>query len=178
MPPSCLPHLSKSRCRRSARQRSCSTCAISLGAGRTIARADAQRQGICFALELGNDLPPVRVDSVQIEHVISNLLRNATEAMIATPSSGSQPLEISLRTRADQGGVEFAISDCGPGLSPQIAAHLFEPFQSTKPHGMGLGLAISRGIIETHGGRLWATPNSERGMTFRFTIPMEGSQHE
>ena len=141
-----------------------------------LANSETRGRGISIVLELAENLPPALVDDVQIEQVVLNLLRNGAEALA---SADAPQRELRVRTaRADDGSIEVAISDSGPGLPPQLAAKLFEPFFTTKPDGVGLGLAISRSIIENHGGRIWVTPNPERGVTFRFTIPVETQTHE
>lgn len=112
-------------------------------------------------------LPPVAINRIQIQQVMLNLVRNAVEAM-----SGMPRRELTIESRAAaEGGAEVCISDTGPGLAPEIEARLFRPVVSTKEAGMGVGLSISRSIIEAHGGRLWATRNREGGMTFHFTLP-------
>ncbi|HEX7044356.1 MAG TPA: ATP-binding protein, partial [Burkholderiales bacterium] len=141
-----------------------------------LANSETRGRGISIVLELADNLPPALVDDVQIEQVVLNLLRNGAEALA---SADAPQRELRVRTaRADDGSIEVAISDSGPGLPPRLAAKLFEPFFTTKPDGVGLGLAISRSIIENHGGRIWVTPNPERGVTFRFTVPVETQTHE
>jgi PAS domain S-box-containing protein len=113
----------------------------------------------------------VLVNRVQIQQVIVNLVRNAFEAM-----ADQEFREVTLATRiVDDGMVEVAVADVGPGIPDQIAGQLFEPFVSTKQDGMGLGLSISRSIIEAHGGRLTAEPNPGGGTIFRFTLPSDGA---
>ncbi|MBS0643660.1 MAG: PAS domain S-box protein [Proteobacteria bacterium] len=108
----------------------------------------------------------VVVDKVQLQQVILNLMRNAIEAMQET-----QRRELTLATRqvGDQ-MAEISVSDTGPGIAPDVAHRLFQPFVTTKPHGMGVGLSISRTIVESHGGRLWVEPNPEGGTIFRMTV--------
>jgi len=118
-------------------------------------------------------LPPVHVDRVQIQQVLVNLLRNAVEAMSQSPKR-----ELSLMVkRHDAERVEVVVRDTGPGIAPVIAEQLFKPFVTTKPHGMGIGLAISKTIIEAHGGELTAEPNPEGGTIFRFTVPAASDQN-
>ncbi len=107
------------------------------------------------------------VDAIQIEQVLVNLLLNALEA-VSAPGAGDQ-ITMTVGALAD-GSIEIAVSDPGRGLG-DVAERVFDAFFSTKPTGLGMGLAISRSIVESHGGRLWATPNSNRGTTFRFTVP-------
>lgn len=114
------------------------------------------------------DLPPVLADRVQIQQVLVNLLVNAVEAMAASPQR-----ELTLAVaRHDPGFVEVIVTDSGPGIDPAIAERLFIPFVTTKPHGMGIGLAISKSIIEAHGGAMTAGANPTGGAQFRFTIPV------
>jgi len=108
----------------------------------------------------------VLVDRIQIQQVILNLVRNAMEAM---QEVATRQLEISTR-RVDPETVEIAVRDTGPGIAPEIAAKLFQPFVTTKPQGMGVGLSISRTIVEAHGGRLWAESNLRGGTIFRLTL--------
>ena len=123
--------------------------------------------GYSLKLELAPGLPPVFADRVQIEQVIVNLLRNATEAM---RDEKTRKLFVSTRL-TDSGQLEIAVADTGPGIPPEIEAHLFEPFVSTKDKGMGVGLSISRTILEAHGGRIWMEHNSDGGATFRVCLP-------
>ena len=106
--------------------------------------------------------------------MILNLIKNAVEAMSAVEEG---PRELLLSSGKDESqDVLVAVQDSGPGLDPESAGRLFDTFYTTKPDGMGMGLAISRSIIEAHGGRLWATGNSGRGATFHFTLPSEGAK--
>lgn len=141
-----------------------------------LAAAETRRRGIAITLDLAPDLPRASVDEVQIEQVVLNLLRNGADALASTDGS---PRELRVCTATtNEASIEISVSDTGPGLPPRLAAKLFEPFFSTKPDGMGLGLAVSRTIIETHGGRIWVTPNPNRGVTFHVTIPLEMHLHE
>ena len=123
-------------------------------------------------------LPHVLVDRVQIQQVLVNLIRNALEAMLPDDAGddGAPPRPRELIVTAAAVGpemVEVGVADTGPGLAPEIAGRLFNPFVSTKPGGMGMGLSICRSIVEAHGGRLWAEPNRDGGAVFRFTLPTE-----
>ncbi|MGZ3257220.1 MAG: ATP-binding protein, partial [Croceibacterium sp.] len=109
----------------------------------------------------------VLVDRVQIQQVLLNLIRNAVEAMHHLPHGR---LTIGAIERSD-GFMEVIVSDSGPGLAPEIAANLFAPFQSTKATGMGVGLSISRTIIEAHEGRIWTDASPFGGTSFHFTLP-------
>ena len=107
------------------------------------------------------------VDRVQIQQVLINLVRNAMEAM-----RDSERRELLVRTVAgSRGAVTVEVSDTGPGISDEIAARLFQPFVTSKPGGMGIGLSISRRIVEAHGGELSASRNADGGATFRFSLP-------
>ena len=122
--------------------------------------------------ELDPKAGPVLVDRIQIEQVVLNLIRNAIEAMADTARR-----ELTIATAAlDNGLYEVRIADTGTGIAEDIAAHLFQPFVTTKPRGMGVGLSISRTIIEAHGGRLWAEPNPGGGTVFRFTLRAHGEE--
>jgi C4-dicarboxylate-specific signal transduction histidine kinase len=132
-------------------------------------RGDALRNNVSLQTELGSQLPPVLGDRVQLQQVVLNLVMNGIEA-IRTLDDRTRQLRIrSARDEANQ--VVVAIADSGPGIDPQVVGRIFEPFYTTKPQGTGMGLAISRSIIEAHGGRLWAEPNTPRGATFQCTLP-------
>jgi signal transduction histidine kinase len=120
-------------------------------------------------MELAERLPAVQGDRVQLQQVMLNLLINAIEAMSGM-SEGSRELLISTQ-KTESEGVLFTARDSGPGLAPESADRLFESFYTTKPGGLGMGLSISRSIIEAHKGRLWATANTPRGAVFQFTLP-------
>lgn len=132
------------------------------------AAMEANDLGIALLLDLSPDPLDVQADAIQIEQVMLNLVRNGFEAMAHT--NGERQLRIQTRT-ADDGTAEFAVHDTGEGVEATIAGRLFDPFFTTRRDGLGLGLAISRSIVEAHGGRLWTTPNAPRGSTFRFTLP-------
>lgn len=125
---------------------------------------------VCVRLSLGHNLPRVLADPVQIQQVVVNLTRNACDAMSATDAARRR---LTIRTARVAGAVEVALCDAGAGIPDGGGERLFEPFFSTKPDGMGMGLSISRSIIEAHGGRISAKPNRQRGATFRFTLPVE-----
>ena len=146
-----------------------------------LAVVGAKERGVAVALRIDPGLPPVLADRIQVEQVLFNLMRNALEVMGdgEAPASGGDGARAPPRHRelvvsaapAGPGAVEVAVADTGPGLAPELAGRLFEPFVSTKPGGMGVGLAICRTIVEAHGGRLWAEPNPGGGAVFRFTLP-------
>lgn len=131
-----------------------------------LALVGAKESGILVRMELSPDLPAVLVDRIQIQQVVLNLVRNSVEALVGSPRR-----EVTIKTGASGPMVEVAVADTGPGLDAAVAKQLFQPFITTKSKGMGLGLSISRSIIDAHGGRLWATTNSGGGVTFRFTLP-------
>ncbi len=130
--------------------------------------AHAREGGVEVRLELPESLPLVRGDMIQIEQVILNLARNSLEAM-GGDQGGVRRLTFGASARGGQ-AVEVAVEDTGPGLTPDAAQRAFEPFFSTKKKGMGIGLSISRSIVEAHHGRLWCTADVEGGATFRFTL--------
>ena len=128
--------------------------------------------GIEVSLELSQDLPPVLIDCIQIQQVVLNLVRNSIDAL-----SASESRRIVVATVQRDGVVEVEVSDTGPGLAPDIEPRLFEPFVSSKPDGIGIGLSICRTIVEGHGGEITAETREGGGMTFRFSVPVhsEGS---
>ena len=128
--------------------------------------SDIRRNSVTVNLELGENLPKVVGDRVQLEQVLMNLMLNAIEAM--RDSNGN--LTITSNPTED-GHLLISVSDTGVGIPTDKADRIFDTFFTTKPQGTGMGLAISRSIVESHGGRLWATSNSGRGSTFRFTVP-------
>jgi PAS domain S-box-containing protein len=130
-------------------------------------------QEVRLGLDLDDGAPTVLVNRVQIQQVIINLIRNAFEAM-----ADQESRQVTLSTRAlDDHMIEIAIADIGPGIPCDISGRLFEPFVSSKHDGMGLGLSISRSIIEAHNGQLTAEPNPGGGTIFRFTLPTGGAAH-
>jgi PAS domain S-box-containing protein len=138
---------------------------------------EARRHQVAVRTELAAGLPLVRGDRVQVQQVLLNLAMNGLDAMKAVTE---RPRELVIRARLhDAGTVLVAVQDRGIGLDAQSRERLFEPFYTTKPDGMGMGLAISRTIIEAHGGRLWPVANGDYGATFQFTLPSdEGKQHD
>jgi len=134
-----------------------------------LAQSEARRNRVSLQRELRNDLPLVRGDRVQLQQVILNLIVNGLEAI---SKNGDSARELIVRSDLDDDGkVIIAVSDSGEGLDAANSEHLFDAFFTTKPDGMGMGLAISRTIIEAHGGRLWATANSPKGAVFQFSLP-------
>jgi PAS domain S-box-containing protein len=131
--------------------------------------SELQRSRMILRPELAEDLPPVTGDRVQLQQVILNLLRNAADAMSGVDD---RPRKLVIRTERDEGDrVRLTVQDTGVGFEPQAAGRLFEAFYTTKSGGMGIGLSVSRSIIESHHGRLWAAPNDGPGATFSFSIP-------
>src|SRR5262249_23606587 len=113
-------------------------------------------------------------DRVQLQQVILNLVMNGIEAM---SSVADRPRELLVRSRRHESDhVLVAVQDVGIGIEPENQKRIFETFYTTKPQGMGMGLAIARSIIENHGGRLWAVPNDGPGMTFQFALPMRATR--
>jgi two-component system, LuxR family, sensor kinase FixL len=135
----------------------------------TLSRGEVHRNLVKFGHQLSDDLPLVFADRIQLQQVILNLIMNGIEAMSGVVDR-SRELHISSG-RHDSNGVLVAVRDSGKGIAPESLDHLFETFFTTKPDGMGMGLAICRSIIEAHGGRLWASPNSPQGAVFQFTLP-------
>lgn len=135
-----------------------------------LCRSDLQRKATRLRPELANDLPVVLGDRIQLQQVILNLLMNAADAMLAIDD---RPREIHIKTELDADDlVRVTVRDNGVGFDSRDADKLFEAFFSTKPQGMGIGLSVSRSIIESHHGRIWAVKNDDRpGATFMFTIP-------
>jgi PAS domain S-box-containing protein len=138
-------------------------------------RNEAARYSIPIRAELASGLPKVEADRVQLQQVFMNLMLNGIDAMKGTSAAG----ELTIRSeRAEIDHVLVSVSDTGAGLPPHQAARIFDAFFTTKPNGTGMGLPISRSIIESHGGRLWAVANSERGASFLFTLPSESSARD
>jgi PAS domain S-box-containing protein len=128
-----------------------------------------QRDRVILRTELADDLPPVIGDRVQLQQVILNLLQNASDAMRQVED---RPRQLLIRTERDEGDrVRLTARDSGIGFDPQALDRVFDSFYTTKKDGMGIGLSVSRSIIESHHGRLWAAPNDGPGATFSFSIP-------
>jgi len=128
---------------------------------------EAQKKQVAVSAELGDSMPGVLGDRVQLQQVLLNLVMNGIEAM--NEVAGKR--ELTLRTEVLAGAVVTTVSDSGVGFDEAQAPQIFKPFHTTKPGGMGMGLAISRSIIESHGGKLWAEANPDGGAIFRFTLP-------
>jgi two-component system, LuxR family, sensor kinase FixL len=134
-----------------------------------LALVGARQRGVRASLELDNTLPPVLVDHVQIQQVVLNLVRNAIEAMEQVER---RELVIGTRAIPEQGMTEVIVADTGPGIAPELADRLFQPFVTTKAIGMGLGLSICREIVEAHHGRLTAVPGASGGAVFHVMLPI------
>jgi PAS domain S-box-containing protein len=136
-----------------------------------LTRAEVLKHGVSVRTQLAEGLPVIRGDRVQLQQVILNLIVNAVEAMSGV---GEGARELLVSTGGDpSNGVVVSLRDSGPGLDPKSLDRLFEAFYTTKAQGLGLGLAISRSIIEAHGGRMWAGANEPRGAVFQFTLPLQ-----
>ena len=131
-------------------------------------RDEAGRYSILIHTELAPDLPHITGDRVQLQQVFMNLMLNAVAAL--GEMNGARELTIRSQ-RNPENQLLISVSDNGVGLPPQREDKIFDAFFTTRPQGTGMGLSISRSIIESHGGPLWATPNPERGATFQFTLP-------
>jgi len=134
-----------------------------------LTRSEVQRHRVALQTELLSDLPPISGDRVQLQQVVLNLIINAIEALNEV-SEGPRELLVGTGKNGSN-GVFVAVSDLGPGLDPELINRIFDAFYTSKSHGLGMGLAISRSIIEAHGGRLWATSNFPRGAVFQFSLP-------
>jgi C4-dicarboxylate-specific signal transduction histidine kinase len=133
-----------------------------------VADGEARRARASLRIELAAELPHVLGDPVQLQQVVLNLLLNGLDAMSAV---ADRPRELVIRTQREAiDRVRVAVQDSGSGIDPQLAPRVFEAFYTTKRGGLGMGLSISRSIVEQHGGRLWAVPNDGPGTTFQFTV--------
>ena len=134
-----------------------------------LARSELLKSGVGLMVELSAELPPVRGDRIQLQQVMLNLIMNGSEAMA---SVADRPRELRLSSQKfENGGVLVAVRDSGAGLNPEKLDRMFDAFFTTKPTGMGMGLSISRSIIEAHGGRIWAAHSDSPGLTVQFTLP-------
>ena len=136
-----------------------------------LTRSEAVKTGVTVGTQLAGGLPRIQCDRVQLQQVMLNLIVNAIQSM-SSVEDGARELHISTASIEPE-GVCVAVRDTGHGLRPESLPRLFEPFYTTKPDGMGMGLSICRSIIEAHGGRLWATRCEPRGALFQFTIPAD-----
>ena len=136
-------------------------------------RSEANRYSISIRTKLARDLPKIMADRVQLQQVLMNLMLNGIDAMKETRGER----ELTIKSEADHGQLLISVSDTGAGLPPEQAEQIFRAFFTTKDNGTGMGLPISRSIIESHGGRLWATSGSGQGATFQFTLPATVAAH-
>ncbi|HSQ02408.1 MAG TPA: ATP-binding protein [Burkholderiales bacterium] len=148
-----------------------SRCDINAAIGEVarMGQLEAERRGVTFELALAPALPPVLADFVMIEQVLVNLMQNAFEAMEGVPQTTGRLVIRSAVT--EEGEVHVAVEDRGPGVSEEAARHLFTPFYTSKPEGLGLGLAICRSIVELHHGRIWASPHPDGGTIMHVALP-------
>jgi C4-dicarboxylate-specific signal transduction histidine kinase len=142
----------------------------------TLARYESAARHITIRTDLPADLPSVSGDPVQLQQVLLNLVINGMDSMnTAEESKRVLIIRGQRETRDERTETLVSVQDAGAGFKPEVMGRLFEAFYTTKPQGMGMGLAISRSIIEAHGGRLWAEPNQGPGATFLFSLPAAGS---
>jgi C4-dicarboxylate-specific signal transduction histidine kinase len=134
----------------------------------SLATRELSQNSVSLETQLARNLPRVWADRIQLQQVILNLIINACEALTTVED---EPRKLFVSTASEVEGAALTVRDSGFGIDPQEIEAVFEAFRTTKPGGMGMGLAVSRSIIEGHGGRLWAEPNEPRGAIFKFTIP-------
>ena len=128
--------------------------------------------GLTLTVQVDPAEPQAEIDKIQVQQVLFNLMRNGIEAMQDQPSR-----ELMVATKSAQAGmVEISVADSGPGIPDDIRSRLFQPFVTTKPTGMGVGLSVCQGIVQLHGGRLWADDNAGGGTVFRFTVRGAGGR--
>jgi C4-dicarboxylate-specific signal transduction histidine kinase len=130
---------------------------------------EAREASVALLLELEDNLPEVAADFLQIQQVVLHLMRNGLEAMTDVRPDERRLTIATCRTPA--GEIEVAVQDLGNGLAEDLAGRVFDPFFTTKTNGLGLGLSISRTIVDAHGGRIWLSPNAAGGVITRFTLP-------
>jgi PAS domain S-box-containing protein len=139
-----------------------------------LARSEIQRNGVALDTQLSEHVPVILADRIELQQVILNLVMNAIEAMSGL---GNGPRELVIRSGTDESKqVVISVQDSGPGIDPENLGHLFDAFYTTKNQGLGMGLAISRSIIEAHGGRLWVMETASRGAVFQLALPL-GSEN-
>ncbi len=134
-----------------------------------LARNEMEKQRVVLRLELSSDLPHVAGDRIQLQQVLLNLILNAIDAMAAVEGR-TRELVVQTQSREEQ-EVMVTVRDSGTGLHPESIAHVFTAFHTTKPGGLGMGLSISRSIVENHSGRLWLTTHDGPGASFHFALP-------
>jgi C4-dicarboxylate-specific signal transduction histidine kinase len=139
-----------------------------------LTRGEAVKNRVAVRTHLAESLPLIQGDRVQLQQVVLNLIINAVEAM---RDAGERSRELLVSSEKDaSGGLLVAVRDSGPGLDSENFDHMFDPFYTTKPDGMGMGLSICRSIVEAHGGRVWASRTTDPGLTVQFILPVEGEQ--
>jgi C4-dicarboxylate-specific signal transduction histidine kinase len=134
-----------------------------------LTRSEATKNAVLVRTELADRAPLVRGDRVELQQVMLNLIINAVEAMSPLTEGPRELQVVTSRTGSDHALI--AVRDTGPGLAPIVEENLFKAFNTTKPNGLGLGLSICRSIVESRGGRMWASANAPRGAVFQFTLP-------
>jgi signal transduction histidine kinase len=145
-----------------------------LGSVLALVRPELTKRHLVVDASVPPSLPLVIGDHVQLQQVFLNLVMNAIEAVSTAPESKHRPIGITggKYQLGERAAVLITVSDFGPGIKADIASRLFEPFFTTKPQGTGMGLRISRSIIETHGGQIWVMPDQNEGATFCFALPI------
>lgn len=138
-----------------------------------LTRGEAERSRVSVQTALARGLPPVSGDRIQLQQVVLNLMVNAMDAMHGNREGPRELLVGSQMGGSDS--VVVIVKDSGPGIDPDHIGRIFEAFYTTKPHGIGMGLAICRSIVEAHDGRLWAATNGSRGATFQFSLPVDAN---
>jgi signal transduction histidine kinase len=133
-----------------------------------VTKSELLQNGVSLQTELAKGLPRIQGDRIQLQQILLNLIMNAIEAM--SDVKGSRNLLIST-VEGKPNGVLATVRDSGPGLNPESLERLFDPFYTTKPGGLGMGLSICRSIVEAHGGRMWAAANVPQGASFHFSLP-------
>jgi C4-dicarboxylate-specific signal transduction histidine kinase len=135
-----------------------------------LVEGDARQLGVELRVELASEPARVQVDAIQVEQVLHNLVRNALDSV---EESGDGPRRVDILVcRVSEDTVEIRVVDTGKGLAPDRLESVFDAFETTKREGLGLGLSIARSIVDTHGGKIWADANPDRGATFTFTLPV------
>jgi two-component system sensor kinase FixL len=143
----------------------------------SLALIGAADQQIHTRFELAEGLPEIIADRIQVQQVVVNLIRNGIDAMLETGTAASGSAQLVVATgRAQDGAILVSVSDTGPGIAPEVAADLFTPFVTTKHGGMGIGLSVSRSIVEAHGGNIWFEPAPGGGSRFAFTLPLVAAE--
>jgi C4-dicarboxylate-specific signal transduction histidine kinase len=139
-----------------------------------LCREEAAARGVQVEVESVGPVPPLKADRVQIEQVLINLVANAIDAASDRPDARGR---VSIRVAAQADAITIRVQDNGRGVAPELADNIFDAYQSTKPRGMGLGLHLSRRIVQRHAGRLWWEPRRTGGARFVVELPTDGSCH-